>query len=75
VISGGSVLNFLYLLSNSWRRSKGVEKRRAGKGFSTFLLDATGHLYNMGCPNNSTRFNFVIQRTIYSKSADIFISV
>jgi len=28
-----------------------------------------------GCPNKSTRFNFVIKRTIYSTSADIFISV
>jgi len=30
---------------------------------------------NKGCPNYSARFNFVIKRTIYSKSADIFISV
>jgi len=29
----------------------------------------------MGCSNKSARFNFVIKRTIYSKSADIFISV
>ena len=29
----------------------------------------------IGCPNKSTRFNFVIKCTIYSKSADIFISV
>jgi len=28
-----------------------------------------------GCPNKSARFNFVIKHTIYSKSADIFISV
>jgi hypothetical protein len=28
-----------------------------------------------GCPNKSARFNFVIKRTIYSKSADVFISV
>jgi hypothetical protein len=30
---------------------------------------------NTGCPNKSARVNFVIKRTIYSKSADIFISV
>jgi hypothetical protein len=30
---------------------------------------------NMGCPNKSARFNFVIKCTIYSKSADSFISV
>jgi len=29
----------------------------------------------MGCPNKSARFNFVIKRIIYLKSADIFISV
>jgi hypothetical protein len=28
-----------------------------------------------GCPNKSARFNFVIKRTIYSKSVDIFIAV
>ena len=27
------------------------------------------------CPNKSARFNFVLKRTIYSKRADIFISV
>ena len=27
----------------------------------------------IGCPNKSARFNFVIKRTIYSKSADIFV--
>jgi hypothetical protein len=29
----------------------------------------------MGCPNKSARFSFVIKCIIYSKSADIFISV
>jgi len=31
--------------------------------------------YNIGCPNKSARFNFLIKRIIYSKSVDIFISV
>ena len=37
----------------------------------------TGHFGRtcIGCPNKSARYNFVIKRTIYSKSADVFISV
>ena len=45
--------------------------------FPYFLLSNSLSFYIKctGCPNKSARFNFVIKRTIYSKSADVFISV